>query len=59
MQELVNFKVKKEQIIERYFWEENEKLLEIENRAQELNERLFLYLQALMSEPRIFALHEK
>ena len=42
LHELVDFKVKKGQGIEQYFWEENETLLEIENRAQKSNESLFL-----------------
>ena len=49
LKELADFKIKKEQRIERYFWEEKESLLEIENRAQEFEERLFLYHQILMS----------
>ena len=29
--------------MKRYFWDEKENLLAIEKKAQELNERLFLY----------------
>ena len=47
------------QRIERYFWNEKENLLKIENKAQELNEWLFLYHQILMSEPHIFLLNQK
>ena len=47
------------QRIERYFWHEKENLLKIETKAQELNERLFLYHQVLMNEPQIFSLNQK
>ena len=47
------------QRIERYFWHEKENLLKIETKAQELNERLFLYHQVLMNEPLIFSLNQK
>ena len=45
--------------IERYFWNEKENLLNTENKAQKLNERLFLYYQILMSEPHMFLLNQK
>ena len=47
------------QRIERYFWHEKENLLKIENKAQELSERLFLYHQVLMNKPLIFSLNRK
>ena len=37
------------QRIERYFWKEKEKLLDIENRTQQLDEILNLYRQILSS----------
>ena len=42
------------QRIERYFWNEKENLLKTENNAPELNKRLFLYYQILISESDIF-----
>ena len=59
LQGLIDFKTKKGQRIERYFWWEKETLLEIENAAQELIEPLFLYHQVLMSEPKIFFLNRQ
>ena len=47
------------QSIERYFWHEKENLLEIDNKAKELNERLLLYHQVLMNELQIFLLNQK
>ena len=49
----------KGQRIKRYFGEEKETLLEIENSAQESNERLFLYHQVLMNQPKIFCHNQK
>ena len=45
LKELAKPKRKMGQRIERYFWYEKENLLKTENKAQELNERLFLYLK--------------
>ena len=59
LKELVELKRKMGQRIERYFGHEKENLLKIENKAQELNERLFLYHQVLMNEPLIFSLNRK
>ena len=59
LQELVDFKAKKGQKIEIYYWQEKETLSEIKNRAQESNERLFLYHLFLMREPVIFPLNQK
>ena len=47
------------QRIERDFWDEKENLLAIENKAQELNERLFLYWEILTCEPQCFLLNLK
>ena len=47
------------QRIERYFWDEKENLLAIQNNVQELNERSFLYQQILTSEPQCFLLDQK
>ena len=44
------------QRIERYFWDEKETLLDMENKAQQQNERLFLYHQILMSARNYFSL---
>ena len=43
--------------IERYFWDEKENLLVIENKA--LNKRLFLYRKILTSEPQCFFIKSK
>ena len=40
------------QRIERYFWHGKEILLDIENKDQQQNERMFLYHQILMSGQR-------
>ena len=45
--------------IERYFWDEKQVLLDIENKAQQRNERLFLYHQILMSAPNYFSFDQK
>ena len=47
------------QRIETYFWDEKENLLAIENKAQQLNERLLLYQQILTSELQCFLLNQK
>ena len=44
---------------ERYFWDEKEVLLDIENKAQQQNERLFLYNQISMSASNYFSLDQK
>ena len=59
LERLIDFKTKKWKRIKRYFWEEKETLLRIENAAQESNARLFLYHQVLMNEPKIFCLNQK
>ena len=54
LKDLVVFKKEKGQSIEKYFWDEKENLLDIENKVQELNKRLFVYWQILTSEPHFF-----
>ena len=54
LKDLVVFKKEKGHRIEKYFWDEKENLLDIENKVQELNRRLFLYWQYLTSEPHFF-----
>ena len=56
LKELVKFKKKMGQRIERYFWDQKENLLAIENKAQELNKRLLLYRQILTMKPQCFLL---
>ena len=45
--------------IERYFWNETKNFLAIENKAQQLNERINLYSQILTSEPRCLLFDQK
>ena len=47
------------QRIERYFWHGKETLLDIENKDQQQNERMFLYHQILMSALNYFLLDQK
>ena len=47
------------QRIKTYFWDEKENFLAIENKAQQLNERLLLYQQILTSELQCFLLNQK
>ena len=42
------------QRIEKYFWNEKEKLLEIEKKALKNNPRLYLYHQILTTTPKFF-----
>ena len=58
LKELVEFP-KRGQRIERYFWDENENLLAIENKAQQLSARINLYRQILTREPQYFLLDQK
>ena len=50
---------KKSQKIEKYFWEEKEYLLTLENEALRSHPRLHLYHQILMSAPKIFNINQK
>ena len=59
LKELVEYKKKMGQRIEKYFWHEKETLLNIENKTQQQNKRLFLYHQILMSGPDYFLLDQK
>ena len=56
LKKLAGYKKKMGQRIERYFWDEKEILLDMENKAQQQNERLFLYHQILMSARNYFSL---
>ena len=53
------FKQKKGQRIEKYFWEEKEHLLRLEKEALKNHQRLYLYHQILMSVPKIFKISQK
>ena len=57
--ELVEFKRKMGQKMEKYFWNEKQNLLAMDSKAQKLNERLLLYQPILMSEPHYFLLNQK
>ena len=59
LKQLVEFKKKIGHRRERYFWDEKENLLAIENKTQQLNERIHLYRQILTSEPQCFLLDPK
>ena len=47
------------QRIKRYFWKEKERFLDIENKPQQLNERINLYREILSSSPQYFLLNQK
>ena len=59
LKELNEFKEKMGQRVEKYFWNEKEKLLEIEKRALKNNSRLYLYHQILTSTPKFFNISQK
>ena len=59
LKEIDNFKKEKGQKIEKYFWEEKEKLLEMEKKALKNTPRLYLYHQILMSQPKTFDIRQK
>ena len=59
LKELNEFKEKIGQRVEKYFWNEKEKLLEIEKRALKNNSRLYLYHQILTSTPKFFNISQK
>ena len=59
LKELNEFKEEKGQRIEKYFWQEKEKFLEIERKALRNNSRLYLYHQISMMEPKIFFIDKK
>ena len=56
---LNEFKEKMGQRIEKYFWNEKEKLLEIERKALKNNSRLYLYPQILTTAPKFFNISQK
>ena len=56
---MLEFFKKMLQRIERYFWNEKENLPAIENKAQQLNERIDLYRQILASESHSFCYIKK
>ena len=59
LKELNKFKEKMGQRIEKYFWNEKEKLLEIERKALKNNSRLYLYHQILTAAPKFFNISQK
>ena len=59
LKEIDDFKKEKCQKIEKYFWEEKEKLLSMEKKALKNTPRLYLYYQILMSQPKIFDIKQK
>ena len=59
LKEIDDFKKEKGQKIEKYFWEEKEKLLSMEKKALKNTLRLYLYHQILMSQPKIFDIKQK
>ena len=59
LKELNEYKEQKGQKIEKYFWQEKNKLLAMENKAQLMNERLSVYRQILKSSIQFFPLSQK
>ena len=59
LKELVEYKKKMGQRLKRYFWKEKERFLDIENKPQQLNERINLYREILSSSPQYFLLNQK
>ena len=59
LKNLNEFKEKMGQRIEKYFWNEKEKLLEIEKKALKNNPRLYLYHQILTTTPKFFNISQK
>ena len=57
--EINQFKQKKGQRVEKYFWEEKEHLFSLEKQALKNHSRLYLYHQILMSVPKIFNISQK
>ena len=57
--EIVEFKQKKGQKIEKYIWEEKEHLLRLENTALKKHARVYLFHQILISVPKIFNINQK
>ena len=59
LKELNEYKEQKGQKTEKYFWQEKNKLLAMENKAQLMNERLSVYRQILKSPIQFFPLSQK
>ena len=59
LKELNKFKEKMGQRIEKHFWNEKEKLLEIERKSLEHNSPLYLYNQILTTAPKCFYIGQK
>ena len=57
--EISDFKTEKGQKIEKYFWEEKEKLLDKEKTALQNTPRLRIFDQILNQEPKIVSLNQK
>ena len=56
---IYEFKQKKVQRIEKYFWNEKEHLFRLEKEALKDHPRLYLYHQILKSVPKIFNISQK
>ena len=56
LNELNDYKEQKCQRIEKHFWQEKDKLLAKENKAQSMNERVSVYRQVLNSPVQLFPL---
>ena len=59
LEEIENYKNKKGQRIEKYFWKEKERLLELENECLKKNERLYFWNNILLQKPKIVAIDTK
>ena len=59
MKEISDFKTQKGQKIEKYFWEEKEKLLDMEKRALQNTPKLQTFDQVLNLEPKTVNLNKK
>ena len=59
MKEISDFKTQKGQKIEKYFWEEKEKLLDMEKRALQNTPKLQIFDQILNLEPKTVNLNQK
>ena len=59
LKEISDFKTEKGQKIEKYFWEEKEKLLDKEKTALQNTPRLRIFDQILNQEPKIVSLNQK
>ena len=57
--EINDFKTEKGQKMEKYFWEEKEKLLDMEKKTLQNTPRLWIFDQILNQEPKIVNLNKK